>query len=146
MLKKISLIINFIYIYILLIFFDKKLCNRGFNETFKNYSIKYFNEIPHEHMADKTVAEVEKFFFILNIVCTWYPKKADCIHKTLIGYRIMRKKFLVPVEMVIGVQKFPLQAHAWLKIRDHNLFEDEDTSMYKVILSSNTCIKEDLEK
>ncbi|MFP7416621.1 lasso peptide biosynthesis B2 protein [Priestia filamentosa] len=139
MFKKVKL---FLYSYTSLVLLDLKLLSKGFTKTFENYSTKYSKNFSHKHVSEEVVEDIENFFLLLNIACAWYPKKADCIEKTLIGYKVMRKKFALPVEMVIGVRKFPFEAHAWLKIDQQNLFQEEETSQYKVIISSNSYSKE----
>ncbi|PFN00491.1 hypothetical protein COK38_17965 [Bacillus cereus] len=132
---------KFFYLYISLIIFDIGLSKRGFSETFKKYSVKYYSKKPVEHITENTITEIEELFYLLNIVCAWYPKKADCIHKTLIGYRILQSKYSIPVEMVIGVKKFPFQAHAWLMLDKQDLLLDEGSSEYKVVLSSEKYVQ-----
>lgn len=71
-----------------------------------------------------------------------YPFNAKCLHRSLVGYRILRKKYKLPVKFVIGVKKFPFDSHAWLKWNDEfggeNLFElEEDTNKYQIIIDSS---------
>lgn len=122
----------------MLLCFDIELHYRGFNEVFKKYAKKYYRIKDKKMTAEKFekyTKEIETIFRKLDIVCTWYPRKADCIHKTLLGYRIIRKKYSVPVDMVVGVRKFPFEAHAWLQINGMDFFTD-DTSRYKVVITS----------
>ncbi|MFE0301163.1 MULTISPECIES: lasso peptide biosynthesis B2 protein [Priestia] len=142
MFKKLKVVLDFSRLYVLLLLFDLELSKKGFTKTFEKYSVKYFNNTPNNHISQNVVEDMESFFLLLNIVCAWYPKKADCIHKTLIGYKIMHKKFALPVEMVIGVRKFPFEAHAWLRINHENLFPEEATNHYKIIISSHSYVKE----
>ncbi|MDN3233553.1 lasso peptide biosynthesis B2 protein [Priestia megaterium] len=142
MFKKLRVVLDFSRLYILLFLFDLELSKKGFTKTFEKYSVRYFNNTPNDQISQNVVEDMESFFLLLNIVCAWYPKKADCIHKTLIGYRVMHKKFALPVEMVIGVRKFPFEAHAWLRINQQNLFPEEETNHYKIIISSHSYIKE----
>lgn len=145
--KKFKTVYTFIYLYILLIFFDIELYRNGFSNTFRKYTLKY-SEIKEwvndERILKKIIGEINQEFSTLDVVCAWYPRKADCIHKTLLGYRIIRKKYKLPVDMVVGIRKFPFEAHAWLKIFNYNFFdEDEKISRYKIILRSNNLIEGD---
>ncbi|MGF7071674.1 hypothetical protein JOD89_005812 [Priestia megaterium] len=142
MFKKVSMFFGFLRLYIFLFLFDLELSRKGFTKTFEKYSVKYCNKAPYDQVSQEVVKEMEQFFLLLNIVCAWYPKKADCIHKTLIGYKVMHKKFASPVEMVVGVRKFPFEAHAWLRINQENLFPEEETNHYKIVISSNSYVKE----
>ncbi|EJR04052.1 MULTISPECIES: lasso peptide biosynthesis B2 protein [Bacillus] len=134
--KKFRMYYRFVSMYVLLARFDLGLSKRGFTETFKRYSKKYYSQETSYQISESSVVEIEEFFTLLNIVCAWYPRKADCIHKTLIGYRILHSRYSIPVEMVIGVRKFPFQAHAWLMLNNQDLLMDEESNEYKVILSS----------
>ncbi|WP_239645248.1 lasso peptide biosynthesis B2 protein [Paenibacillus polymyxa] len=121
-------------------FFDLKLRRKGFNKIFIEYSKKYsfYKEInlKEAELKDK-IDRINLEFDILDIVCAWYPRKADCIHKTFLGYRRLRKKYGIEVDMVVGVRKFPLEAHAWLIRKNHNILDSEfETNKYKIVLSS----------
>ncbi|AXR15602.1 hypothetical protein COC60_14180 [Bacillus thuringiensis] len=139
---------TYIYLLVLLVKFDMELSRNGFNNTFKRYAYKHLNirDIKWDKESiEKTKSEIERIFHILDVVCVWYPRKADCIHKTLLGYKIIRKNFAIPVEMVIGIKKFPFEAHAWLQCNGDNFFDDqEETSRYNIILDSRELKKEDL--
>ncbi|MNK70821.1 hypothetical protein D3C87_902570 [compost metagenome] len=142
--NKFSTVLLFFHLCLLLILFDIDLSRNGFNETFNKYKRRYsvikknMLKSDVEELLRKKQDQISKIFYILDVVCAWYPRKAECIHKTLLGYRILRVKLGVPVEMVIGVKKFPLGAHAWLQIHNRCFFINEEESMkqYKIILSS----------
>ncbi|BCJ98343.1 hypothetical protein bsdcttw_13840 [Anaerocolumna chitinilytica] len=58
-------------------------------------------------------------------------------------YRILRRKFRLPVKIVIGVQKFPFCSHAWLvwKQGDKAVFElNENIIRYTIIFDSDNLI------
>jgi Transglutaminase-like superfamily len=137
------------YIYLLtqLVVFDLELTIKGFTKTFRRYSKTYKNtKLVHldESNHKEIFKDIEQLFSTLDVVCTWYPKKADCIHKTFLGYKIIRKRYSIPVEMVVGVRKFPFEAHAWLQCYGKNFFNDsQETDKYKVILQSNNFIEGD---
>lgn len=128
----------YVYLFFLLVIFDVELNYKGFNKTFRSYTKKYYG-IKNKKISAETFEsyskEIESIFRKLDIVCTWYPRKADCIHKTLLGYRIIRKKYSLPVDMVVGMRKFPFEAHAWLQINDIDFFID-NTNKYKIVISS----------
>ncbi|WP_409344795.1 lasso peptide biosynthesis B2 protein [Paenibacillus sp. MBLB4367] len=82
--------------------------------------------------------DVIKLLILIDKICTMYPFEAQCLHRSFLGYRYIRKQFGIPVDLVIGVRKFPFYAHAWLKLRDKNVNEsDEFTRDLIVILSSS---------
>lgn len=145
MVKSLKAAFRFVYLFLLLIQFDIELSMKGFNKMFNNYALKY-STIQRTDWTDSLVlkyfAEIEEIFEILDIICTWYPRKADCVHKTLLGYRIIRGKYSIPVDMVVGLRKFPFQAHAWLIFDNSSFFgNEEDTSSYKIILNSFELIR-----
>lgn len=127
-----------------ILLFDMELRRKGFSEVFEYYSIKYYNDSEPFDVSEETRKEIVDIFTMLDYASAWYPKKADCIHKTLLGYKILRTKFLLPADMVVGVCKFPFSAHAWLKIGDSDIFnEGDEVNRYKIILRSNIYIKDE---
>lgn len=132
----------FVSLYIKLILFDLALHVRGFNKIFSEYSVKYYVEKGYD-ISSIDSNEMIKDLYLLDLVCAWYPRKADCIHKTLIGYRMFGKKFNIPLEMVVGIRKFPFEAHTWLRIHGQSLINEEDDEIYKVVLSSNTYVRDE---
>lgn len=131
---------DYIYLFFRLSVLDMELFLRGFNKTFLRYSKKYEvvkNYYDQEEEMKEIFPDIENLFSKLDVVCTWYPRKADCIHKTFLGYRIMRSRFYIPVDMNVGVRKFPFEAHAWITCYGQNFFDDEEeTSKYNIILTS----------
>lgn len=88
-------------------------------------------------ISDINRSKVIRDLYYLELVCAWYPRKADCIHKTLIGYKILSEKYKLKLEMVVGLNKFPFEAHAWLRYQGKSLIDEDDDINYKVFLSSN---------
>ncbi|MGO1134120.1 lasso peptide biosynthesis B2 protein [Bacillus subtilis] len=133
-------IVLYIYLLIQLILFDIELSMTGFNKTFNRYTQRYYkvkSTALNEENYQEVFNHIEGLFYIFDVVCAWYPRKADCIHKTLLGYKFLRKKYSLPVDMVVGVRKFPFEAHAWLQINNQNFFSDNDeTFRYNIILNS----------
>ncbi|MEW9702283.1 lasso peptide biosynthesis B2 protein [Paenibacillus sp. SI8] len=134
------MIMKFFKIYIMMIIFDFELSRDGFNKVFKKYSKKYtLKAIERNPEAiSNTAKEIFELFNLIDIVCAWYPRKADCIQKSFLGFKILRKKYSLPVEIVIGIRKFPFEAHAWLQINEKNVFcDDENTKKYNIILRTS---------
>lgn len=134
---------NILYLYKELISLDFQIRRKGFDEVFRSYINKYTINGSNETLTEENSEEILEWFILLDQVCCWYPRKADCIHKTLIGYKILQSKYGIPVNMVIGIKKFPLEAHAWIRYQGHNLFEEmENLDSLKVIIDSNSYMKE----
>ena len=123
---------------ILLVLFDLELSRKGFNCTLKKYSERFRGIIlKKEIINEKEIKEIEDYLEVMDIVCAWYPRKADCIHKSFLGYRLIRKKYHLPVEIVIGVRKYPFAAHAWLQCNEVNFIDDKDeTEGFKIIMGT----------
>lgn len=137
---KINKFISVIRLLMLLIMFDIEMHLKGFNAVFMRYCNKYshIKKLTRKFNDDESVINsIEQEFLLFDVVCTWYPRKANCIHKTLVGYKIIRQKYGIPVDMVVGVRKFPFEAHAWLVLKGKNIFNDiEEDGNYKIIINS----------
>lgn len=136
-----SKIFKFVYIYCLLIKFDLKLRSKGFPKVFDMYVSKYedieiFNYKIDE--VEKVNEEIKELLVLVELACVFYPANAKCIHKSFLSYRFLRKKYKVPIKLVIGVSHFPFEAHAWIMQGKYNIGEDAiDTERYKIILDSS---------
>lgn len=134
---------NILYLYKELISLDFQIRRKGFDEVFRSYISKYTIDGSKETLTEDNSDEILEWFNLLDQVCCWYPNKADCIHKTLIGYKILQSKYGLPVNMVIGIKKFPIEAHAWIQYQGRNLFEEmENIDSLKIIIDSNSYMKE----
>ena len=51
----------------------------------------------------------------VNHACSWYPKRALCLQRSAVTTCLLRSCG-VPAEMVIGAQKLPFKAHAWVEV------------------------------
>ncbi|MED1507283.1 hypothetical protein [Bacillus proteolyticus] len=77
---------TYIYLLVLLVTFDMELSRNGFNNTFKRYKTKYLNIIDikwDKESVEKTKSEIGRIFRIFDVVCVWYPRKADTISHRL---------------------------------------------------------------
>ena len=63
--------------------------------------------------SDKdTVARV---CMAINYACIWYPKRALCLQRSFVTTYLLRKSG-VPAQLLMGAQKVPFKAHAWVEI------------------------------
>src|SRR5260370_20187481 len=61
----------------------------------------------------------------VNRACSWYPKRALCLQRSAVATCLLRNCG-VPAEMVIGAQKLPFKAHAWVEVDRHAVNERTD--------------------
>ena len=51
----------------------------------------------------------------VNYACIWYPKQALCLQRSFVTTYLLRK-YGIPAHMVLGAQKLPFKAHAWVEV------------------------------
>jgi hypothetical protein len=51
----------------------------------------------------------------VNYACIWYPKQVLCLQCAFVTAHLLRRKG-VPAHMVLGAQKLPFKAHAWVEV------------------------------
>lgn len=61
----------------------------------------------------------------VNLACSWYPKRALCLQRSAVTTCLLRSCG-VPAEMVIGAQKLPFKAHAWVEVNGRAVNERTD--------------------
>lgn len=61
----------------------------------------------------------------VNLACSWYPKRALCLQRSAVTTCLLRNCG-VPAEMVIGAQKLPFKAHAWVEVYGQAVNERTD--------------------
>ncbi len=61
----------------------------------------------------------------VNLACSWYPKRALCLQRSALTTCLLRS-YGVPAEMVIGAQKLPFKAHAWVEVNGRAVNEKTD--------------------
>ncbi|HET6843556.1 MAG TPA: lasso peptide biosynthesis B2 protein [Candidatus Angelobacter sp.] len=61
----------------------------------------------------------------VNYACVLYPKRALCLQRSLVTTCLARSCGIA-AQMVIGVQKIPLKAHAWTEINERPINERKD--------------------
>lgn len=69
--------------------------------------------------------------------CSYFPFKAECMHQSLLAFSLIRRRLGIPVDIHVGVKKFPFAAHAWITLDGKNVFDSvKVTDELSVILSS----------
>jgi hypothetical protein len=47
--------------------------------------------------------------------CVWYPKTSLCLPRSAVATCLLRDAG-IPAQLVVGVQKIPFKAHAWVEV------------------------------
>src|SRR5712691_10769101 len=68
---------------------------------------------------------VERVCDAVNHACIWYPKRALCLQRSTVTTCLLRSCG-VPAQMVIGAQKLPFKAHAWVEVNGRSVNEKTD--------------------
>lgn len=58
----------------------------------------------------------------VNYACAWYPKQALCLQRSVVMTCLLRS-YGIPAQMVLGAQKLPFKAHAWVEVDGRALNE-----------------------
>lgn len=61
----------------------------------------------------------------VNLACSWYPKRARCLQRSAVTTCLLRS-YGVPAQMVLGAQKVPFKAHAWVEVDGRAINERRD--------------------
>ncbi len=51
----------------------------------------------------------------LDLACCFYPKRVLCLQRSAVLVKMLRRRG-VPAHMMIGAQKLPFKAHAWVEV------------------------------
>jgi hypothetical protein len=65
---------------------------------------------------------VDRVCRAVNYACVWYPKQALCLQRSFVTTYLLRK-YGVPAQMVLGAQKLPFKAHAWVEVNQKAINE-----------------------
>ncbi|MCU4930820.1 lasso peptide biosynthesis B2 protein [Bacillus thuringiensis] len=99
---------------------------RIFYETFlvnyylKKYEFGYVKEMYNKKYGDLKLSkefdikEGKALLKKIDKVCFWFFGNAQCLHRSLIGFKLLRQQGL-SVQLVVGVKKFPFSSHAWVE-------------------------------
>jgi hypothetical protein len=58
---------------------------------------------------------IDRVSTAVNYACVWYPKQALCLQRSFVTTYLLRKHG-VAAQMVLGAQKLPFKAHAWVEV------------------------------
>ncbi len=79
-----------------------------------------------------TQNDVNRVSRAVNYACAWYPKQALCLQRSFVTTYLLRKAG-VSAQVVLGAQKLPFKAHAWVEVNGQAINERSDVqSAYAV--------------
>ena len=58
---------------------------------------------------------VDQIAHAVNLACVWYPKQVLCLQRASVTTCLMRSHG-ISAAMVLGAQKMPFAAHAWVEV------------------------------
>jgi hypothetical protein len=58
---------------------------------------------------------IDRVCMAVNYACVWYPKQALCLQRSFATIYLLRKHGIA-AQMVLGAQKLPFKAHAWVEV------------------------------
>jgi hypothetical protein len=58
---------------------------------------------------------VDRVCRAVNYACIWYPKQALCLQRSFTTTYLLRREGIA-AQMVLGAQKIPFKAHAWVEV------------------------------
>ena len=58
---------------------------------------------------------VDRVCMAVNYACVWYPKQALCLQRSFVTTCLLRKSGVL-AQMILGAQKLPFKAHAWVEV------------------------------
>jgi hypothetical protein len=73
------------------------------------------------HVATDS-ATIDRVCTALNYACIWYPKQALCLQRSFVTTYLLRKSGIA-ANMVLGAQKLPFKAHAWVEVNGQAINE-----------------------
>ncbi|MGA8429224.1 MAG: lasso peptide biosynthesis B2 protein [Candidatus Sulfotelmatobacter sp.] len=68
---------------------------------------------------------IDKIPMAVNYACVWYPKQALCLQRSFVTTYLLRK-YGIAAQMVLGAQKLPFKAHAWVEVEGLAINERSD--------------------
>lgn len=74
---------------------------------------------------------VQQACHALRYARVWYPKRVRCLQRSAVLVCMLRS-YGVTAQMVIGSQKVPFKAHAWVEVEGKAINERRNVKMFDV--------------
>jgi hypothetical protein len=58
---------------------------------------------------------VDRVCTAVNHACIWYPKQVLCLQRSIVTTYMLRK-YGISAQLILGAQKLPFKAHAWVEV------------------------------
>ena len=65
---------------------------------------------------------IDRVSMAVNYACVCYPKQALCLQRSFVTTYLLRKHG-VAAQMILGAQKLPFKAHAWVEVNGRAINE-----------------------
>lgn len=99
-----------------LIIFDLKGLGRNFAKMHRFVSSR---QVSHRSVSTDVVSKVCE---ALNYACALYPKRVLCLQRSVVATSLLRSHG-VAAHMLMGAQKVPFKAHAWVEVDGYPINE-----------------------
>jgi len=95
----------------------------GYGRSF----VRLHSNIRNRMVADRTPPPniIDRVCFAVNNACVWYPKRVLCLQRATVITRLLRT-YGVSAQMVLGAQRLPFKAHAWVEVNGHPINERQN--------------------
>jgi hypothetical protein len=95
--------------YLMLLYFDLFLARNDFGALYNRVRLCPIAS----HQARGPL--IENICKAVDTACIWYWKEVFCLQRSAASACLLRR-YGVPAQMMIGVQKLPFRAHAWVEV------------------------------
>lgn len=103
--------------YLMLLYFDLFLARKDFGALYAKVRRCPIASHPARAHITKRVCEA------IDTACIWYWKEVLCLQRSAASACLLRR-YGIAAQMVIGVQRFPFRAHAWVEV-DGSIVNDK---------------------
>ena len=95
--------------YLMLLYFDLFLARKDFGGLYSK--VRLCPLASHQGRGPVT----EAICAAVDTACIWYWKEVLCLQRSAASACLLRR-YGIPAQMMIGIQKIPFRAHAWVEV------------------------------
>ncbi len=85
------------------------------------------------HEAHTLPPDTQRIITAFQVACIWYPKHVRCLERSAALTCLLRNHGIL-ARMVIGTQRLPFKAHAWVEVNGQVLDDKEYTPEIYAVL------------